>query len=612
MVEEKKVIYNVEVKADSNSLKKLDKASQDTSKSVKKVGTSADETSTKLKENTKSTNILKDGYAKLVIGITAGIAAISGIIKGVKESIKLYDIQAKSEKLLEVALGKTSKAILDQASALQKRTIYGDEAIIGGQALLAQMDLSEQQILKLTPKVLDLAAAQGLDLNAAFKLVAESVGTSGNKLKKYGIEVEGAIGSDERLDGVITELSKKFNGQAEATTVGAGRLTQWSNVVGDAKEKVGEFAIGIINTLFPLKQQSDLIVDEEIGFNKLYGTILKTTEGTKERAKAVQALNDKYPDYIANIDLNKSGDSELRKELRLTNIEYKNRYIIQLSTEKVDKAREKLGKAEYKLRSRESDLEDLLYEKAKKQGIQNDEVFTNATIRGKARLLNLSKTNQKYDKWDAAILKVSYAKTNLNKIQTEENKIVGDLIETVEELTETITKSEEDKIKLYNKTFNTKLALDTELSQNQETRLNEELLRLKNLNKNKNKERKKTNTEIVKDMQDVEDFNEDILDEEFDAFLKFLDKEEDAADKARANSLKSKVDNLTKSAKFEKDLIDGTVDNNEEAVKQKLDVDIKYAKDVLDLYIQQARADKILTEEEEKILILKQKHMNNL
>ena len=61
------------------------------------------------------------------------------------ESTRLAGVQEQAEKSLEVALGKRSQALLDQASALQKVTTFGDEAIIGVQASLAAFLDSEEQ-----------------------------------------------------------------------------------------------------------------------------------------------------------------------------------------------------------------------------------------------------------------------------------------------------------------------------------------------------------------------------------------------------------------------------------------------------------------------------------
>jgi hypothetical protein len=137
------------------------------------------------------------------MGKAVGIASAAyfgarGLISGFSSVIRLAGEQEQAEKKLEVALGKTSTALLNHASALQKMTAFGDEAIIGVQSSLAAFIKDEEQIKKATEATLDMAVAMGMDLKAAGDLVAKTLGSSTNAMSRYGIQVEGAVGSTER------------------------------------------------------------------------------------------------------------------------------------------------------------------------------------------------------------------------------------------------------------------------------------------------------------------------------------------------------------------------------------------------------------------------------
>lgn len=178
----------------------------------------------------------------LSIGLTAPIIALGAA------SVMAFDKQIKAEKSLEVALGRVSEKLLEQASAIQKRTRIGDEAIIQGQAFLAQMGLEEEAILKLSPLIVDMAEGKGMDLKSAFDLVAKSVGSSTNALTRYGIEISGAVGSSERLNSAVDALTEKFGGQAEAiANVGLGPLIKLQNAFGDLLEDFGDIITEAIN-----------------------------------------------------------------------------------------------------------------------------------------------------------------------------------------------------------------------------------------------------------------------------------------------------------------------------------------------------------------------------
>tara|TARA_R100001594_G_scaffold57337_2_gene91260 strand:- start:13292 stop:14950 length:1659 start_codon:yes stop_codon:yes gene_type:complete len=166
------------------------------------------------------------------------------LLGAVNASIDAFKEQELSEKKLEAALGKTSQALLNQASALQKVTMFGDEAIITAQALIGSFVRDEEAISLATEATLDLAAAKGMDLTAAADLVSKTLGSSTNALSRYGIEVTGAVGSTERLTSLTENIANVFGGQAaaQAETL-EGATTQLTNAFGDLQETlVTDFA----------------------------------------------------------------------------------------------------------------------------------------------------------------------------------------------------------------------------------------------------------------------------------------------------------------------------------------------------------------------------------
>jgi hypothetical protein len=182
------------------------------------------------------------------IGPTIAAAFSVGVITSFTKSvIDAYDVQAKAEQNLLTALkGRedAQKNLIKQAQELQKVTLFGDEETIRAQALIAAFVKEESQIRKVIPLVQDLATAKGMDLAGAADLVSKTLGSSTNALSRYGIQVEGAVGSVERLESLMRGLNDAFGGQAEAAAkVGSGVITQFKNVVGDLKEEVGEVVI---------------------------------------------------------------------------------------------------------------------------------------------------------------------------------------------------------------------------------------------------------------------------------------------------------------------------------------------------------------------------------
>ena len=173
-------------------------------------------------------------------GVIVSTVALAALTVETVRAVRAANEQEDAEKALAVALGGVSQELLDQAAALQKVTTFGDEAIIKAQSLLAAFVKDEEQVKAATKATLDLAAAKGMDLSAAADLVSKTLGSSTNALARYGIQVEGAVGSTERLDSLTTNLANVFGGQARAKAeTFRGVTKQLSNAFGDLEEQIG-------------------------------------------------------------------------------------------------------------------------------------------------------------------------------------------------------------------------------------------------------------------------------------------------------------------------------------------------------------------------------------
>jgi len=220
-------------------------------KATVKLGADIGEFTSKMRKASKSfkkmgKNIQRAGKT-MSMSLTAPLTAFAAA------SIKAFDTQAKAEAKLMTALKgneKAFKGLTKQARELQKITIFGDEETMAAQSMLASMGLEEEAIMRLTPLIQDMATAKGMNLTAAADLVAKSVGSSTNALSRYGIQIEGAVGSSERLDSAVLALTGQFDGQAKAAAkAGAGGLKQLQNRFGDLMEKIGEMLIPVLNQL---------------------------------------------------------------------------------------------------------------------------------------------------------------------------------------------------------------------------------------------------------------------------------------------------------------------------------------------------------------------------
>ncbi len=216
--------------------------------------------------------------------------AARGILSGLKAVIAAAGEQELAEKKLSSQLGKISDALLNKARALQKVTMFGDEATLGVMASIAAFEKDEGAIAKATEATLNMAAAMGMDLKAAGELVAKTLGSSTNALTRYGVAVEGAVGSTERLDSLTEGIARLWGGQAKAQAeTMTGSIEQMKNAFGDVAEEMGSIvspAVTSVSTLF-----TKAAVSLGSFFKRFTETPLETTiRELKELGASTEAL----------------------------------------------------------------------------------------------------------------------------------------------------------------------------------------------------------------------------------------------------------------------------------------------------------------------------------
>ena len=285
----------------------------------------------KLKRSTKKAEKANQRFRISTAGIRRSLGAVrnnlllvtfalGGSIAAVSKLISAYAEQELAEKKLSAALGFTSQALLTQASALQQQTAFGDEAIIGVQALIAAFTKDEDKIKELTKATLDLSAAKGMDLTAAADLVSKSFGSATNALSRYGITVEGAVGSTERLEMLTGNVAELFGGQAvaQADTL-SGSIDQMKNAIGDTAEAMGEgLAPVIINIARFMKSAAEAASEffRELTETPLESTIrhLKDLNVQSEGLLALEKLQLSKEISVLNTELVASGGHRMDQE----------------------------------------------------------------------------------------------------------------------------------------------------------------------------------------------------------------------------------------------------------------------------------------------------------
>ena len=187
---------------------------------------------------------LSTSIAGTIAKFTALAVAARGVLNFMKSSVQAYMKQEQAEKSLQVALGKTSTALLKHAAALQRNTTYGDETIIQQQAFLASLKFTESQIQKIIPVALDLATATGQTLEFAVRNTAKTFSGLTGELGELVPQLRGLSKEALQSGAAVDIMRDLFSGQAAAQAeTTAGKISQLSNSWGDLKENLGNSVV---------------------------------------------------------------------------------------------------------------------------------------------------------------------------------------------------------------------------------------------------------------------------------------------------------------------------------------------------------------------------------
>ncbi|MFH1602459.1 MAG: hypothetical protein ABIH03_00955, partial [Pseudomonadota bacterium] len=211
--------------------------------------------------------------AAKTVAVISG-AAFAGLAGGIGAAMKAASGQRSAEIKLAAAIRGTGAAIdaskiKEYAGALQKVTTFGDEATISAAAMLTTFQLTEDQVLALMPRVQNLSAMYGMDLNSAALTVGRSLTAGAGALSRYGITLSEVqkeafeTGNQMQKVAVLMQALDANTGPAAAAlaNTGVGAFVQMKNAANDLVEELGFLVEGPMISGFKKAQEiiSELI-----------------------------------------------------------------------------------------------------------------------------------------------------------------------------------------------------------------------------------------------------------------------------------------------------------------------------------------------------------------
>lgn len=186
------------------------------------------------------TNVL--GAAGIGIGLSAGIDFL-------KESFAEFAKAEKATKELGFALTNISgegtpalERLSAQAEKLEETLgLFEAEDIMLLQKELVNLGASSEQVEALTPKILDLAKASGMDLATATDVAIKAINGQTKGLKSVGLEFTDTGSKAENYNILLEKLDKFQGAAANSATTLEGKQQRMTIAWGNIKESVGSF-----------------------------------------------------------------------------------------------------------------------------------------------------------------------------------------------------------------------------------------------------------------------------------------------------------------------------------------------------------------------------------
>ncbi len=260
--------------------------------------TGADKASRNLGKVDKGLGRLAKSAAKTAgafLGARMLLDGFRGILNATREQI-LAETQLNAVlKSTAGAAGLTAKELTGMASALQKQTRFGDEAIIKAQSLMLTFTKVGKEVFPdAIESVLNMSEAMGQDLQQGVIQVGKALNDpilGVTALRRVGVQLSdqqvdlvrkftetGEIAKAQKI--ILSELETQFGGVAKAAgETLPGSLDQMNNAIGDVGEEIGKvfspILIAVADDVTGFAESVDNSLPKLRGYSNVVGMLIE-------------------------------------------------------------------------------------------------------------------------------------------------------------------------------------------------------------------------------------------------------------------------------------------------------------------------------------------------
>ena len=349
-----------DMEALSDQAKQLGASTQFTAQEVVGLQTSLAQLGFTTKEIQASTEATLNLASSLDVGLSEAAMLAGSTLRAfgldASETSRVVDVMAKSssQSALDFSgLQESLKLVAPTSRALgvslEETTAYlGVLADNGLKGSIAGTGLSKS-FIQLTKAGIPLNEAlekvknSSNQLNTAVELVgvvgAKSLLTLANnapRIDKLKTSLDGAEGSakklaETRLDnlaGDTTKLASAWEGFLLSLEDGEG-------IFSGILRGIVQATTALLNFLTPTKEVSEALEDERTELFLLESELNRTNTTQERRVEIITSLQEKYPDYLGNLDAETATNKELSEAIAKVNEELVNKIIIQEKEEEI-------------------------------------------------------------------------------------------------------------------------------------------------------------------------------------------------------------------------------------------------------------------------------------
>ena len=180
--------------------------------------------------------------------------------------------------------------------------------------------------LALEATMLEGSARKTIALSVAKNLLAGNFKAAGKAAKAFFTSIKTGLGP---IGWIILAI--------EALVAGITFMVKRSRESTKALRKLNE---ATTDTITAFTDAQSKIIAEKDALNKLETAALKAASGSRERATAIKAINDRYGDYLPNLLTEKSSNEEITTALRGVNEQLEKKILLQAKEQELVKVQQ--------------------------------------------------------------------------------------------------------------------------------------------------------------------------------------------------------------------------------------------------------------------------------